>query len=204
MRVRRCLTSETSSRRDARRVSTVGCVVRATGVVLLMTLCGCASAMQKQREAALGPSAADRYEEAYRAGMEAALRGYQEHYLDSDFPYANWSPPLVQRTWIPPRIVGGVFIPGHMDDVIIKPGAWKREFAAPLSTYRPLSHTRPYAHDRAVGWADRRSQVVRPKGDDPAIRPERRASPSRATQSTEDMSGDWAVLPPPAATWLTQ
>ena len=70
--------------------------------------------------------------------MDAALRGYQEQMLDNDFPYRNWSPPLVQRLWVPPRITGGVFIPGHMDDVIVKPGAWKREFSAPLSTHQPL------------------------------------------------------------------
>jgi hypothetical protein len=160
--------------------------------------------MQQQRGSTSGLSAADRYEEAYRAGMEAALRGYHEHYLDNDFPYANWSPPLVQRLWIPPRIVGGVFIPGHMDDVIIKPGAWKREFTAPLSTHRPLSHTRPYAHDRAVGWADRRSHAVMPEGTDQTIPRERRASPSRSAQPTESASGDWVVLPPPEATWLTK
>jgi hypothetical protein len=178
--------------------------MRATGVVLLVTLCGCASTVQKQGQSTPSLSAADRYEEAYRAGMEAALRGYQEHYLDNDFPYANWSPPLVQRTWIPPRIVGGVFIPGHMDDVIIKPGAWKREFAAPLTTHRPLSYTRPYAHDRAVGWADRRNQVVTPEDTETERSRARRASPSRAAPSTEEKPGDWAVLPPPEATWLTQ
>lgn len=203
MRVQRCLTSGTSSGRDARRVSAHGCVVRATGVMLLVMLCGCASTRQKQ-SGSLDLSSADHYEEAYRAGMEAALRGYQEHYLDNDFPYANWSPPLVQRTWIPPRIVGGVFIPGHMDDVIIKPGAWKREFAAPLSTYRPLSHTRPYAHDRAVGWADRRNQVVTPEDTETERSRARRASPSRGASSTEERPDDWAVLPPPDAAWLTQ
>lgn len=98
---------------------------------------------------------ADVYEQAYRAGMQAALSAYQEQYLENDFPYHNWSAPLVQRVWVPPTIQHGLFIPGHMEEVIIKPGAWKREFAAPLSSHQPSSDTRPYTRDHRLGWADR-------------------------------------------------
>ena len=88
---------------------------------------------------------------AFRAGMETGLSAYAEHYLDNDFPYYNWSTPLVQRTWIPPRITGGVFYPGHMAEVLITPGAWKREYAAPISSHRGVSAQRRSPHERPVG-----------------------------------------------------
>ena len=140
---------------------------------------------------------------AYRAGMEAALRGYQEQTVDNDFPYRNWSPPLVQRLWVPPRITGGVFIPGHMEEVIVKPGAWKREFSAPLSAHQSLSDTRPYTHDRTTEAFDRwpadgsaDARVSAPSRVPPAPR----VHPTPRPGST----ADWAELPPPGRQWLQQ
>lgn len=140
---------------------------------------------------------------AYRAGMEAALRGYQEQTLDNDFPYRNWSPPLVQRLWVPPRITGGVFIPGHMDEVIVKPGAWKREFSAPLSSHQPLSDTRPYTRDRAVGASDRWPSAT--EADTRSVAPSRVSPAPRvnAKPRTGTTTG-WAELSPPGSHWLQQ
>jgi hypothetical protein len=137
---------------------------------------------------------------AYRAGMEAALRGYQEQTLDNDFPYRNWSPPLVQRLWVPPRIAGGVFIPGHMDEVIVKPGAWKREFSAPLSSHQSLSNTRPNTHDRAVGASDRWPA----DGDtDASVPPPSRVPPAPHVHPPlhPGTASGWAELPPPGRQW---
>ncbi len=203
MRVMSFSTGQTGSGRDT-HMGSAGWRVACSIAVLLAALCSCAPAVHRRSGRAQGLSPADTYDEAYRAGMEAALRAYQEQYLDNDFPYTNWSPPLVQRVWMPPQIVGGVFIPGHMDDVIIKPGAWKREFAAPLSSHQPLSHTRPYTHDHTVGWADRPS--LAPAPDTTAQEPVReRQGPDRwpAPPGTAGARA-WAGLPPPDAAWLTK
>lgn len=163
--------------------------------MLLVLLSGCAAT----RPLAVTP-APEALQAAYRAGMEAALRGYQEQMLDNDFPYRNWSPPLVQRLWVPPRMTGGVFIPGHMDDVIIKPGAWKREFSAPLSTHQPLSQTRPYTRERVVGAADRLRAM--PSAQARATSSQRVPPAPRASMRTPDVAEtEWAELPAPGDHW---
>ena len=163
--------------------------------VLLLMLSGCTAT--RPPEATPEPAA---LQAAYRAGMDAALRGYQEQMLDNDFPYRNWSPPLVQRLWVPPRITGGVFIPGHMDDVIIKPGAWKREFSVPLSTHQPLSQTRPYTRERVVGGADRpQSQLSATERATPSLRVP--PAPSTSTRTPHAPETGWAELPAPGDQW---
>jgi hypothetical protein len=163
--------------------------------VLLVLLSGCTAA--RPLDATPVPEA---LQAAYRAGMEAALRGYQEQMLDNDFPYRNWSPPLVQRLWVPPRMTGGVFIPGHMDDVIVKPGAWKREFSAPLSTHQPLSQTRPYTRERVVGAADRTQSM--PSAHERATSSLRvPPAPRVSTRPPPAPETGWAELPAPGAHW---
>ena len=142
------------------------------------------------------PAETDALQAAYRAGLQTALRGYQEQMLDHDFPYTNWSPPLVQRLWVPARITGGVFIPGHMEEVIVKPGAWKREFSAPLSTHQPTSQTRPYTRERPVGSADRPRSAA--AGEDRVPSPSRVPAVPRRPATT---GAGWAELPPPGDQW---
>ena len=163
--------------------------------VMVLVLSGCTAT--RPLEATPEPEA---LQAAYQAGMEAALRGYQEHMLENDFPYRNWSPPLVQRLWVPPRITGGVFIPGHMDEVIVKPGAWKREFSAPLSTHQPLSQTRPYTRERVVGAADRPRSALGAEdgGTAPARVP---PAPRTATSTPQAPETSWAELPTPGDQW---
>jgi hypothetical protein len=120
--------------------------------------------------------------------------------LDNDFPYTNWSPPLVQRLWMPARITNGVFIPGHMEDVIITPGAWKREFSAPLSTNQSASQTRPYTHDRPIGSADR-SRSLDAEADALSARGRVPANPRRAARPATSTGSAWAELPMPGAHW---
>ncbi len=163
--------------------------------VLLVLLSGCTAT--RPLDATPVPEA---LQAAYRAGMEAALRGYQEQMLDNDFPYRNWSPPLVQRLWVPPRMTGGVFIPGHMDDVIIKPGAWKREFSAPLSTHQPLSQTRPYTRERVVGAADR-PQSHRSAAERATSSLRVPPAPRVATRPPQAPETGWAELPAPGDHW---
>jgi hypothetical protein len=164
--------------------------------VLLLMLSGCTAT--RPFGATPEPEA---LQAAYRAGMDAALRGYQEQMLDNDFPYRNWSPPLVQRLWVPPRITGGVFIPGHMDEVIVKPGAWKREFSAPLSTHQPLSQTRPYTRERVVGAADRPRSIM--SADDRPTSALRLPPVPRASTGTPHApETGWAELPVPGDQWV--
>ena len=68
------------------------------------------------------PTEADVQTDAFQAGVRAALESYATQYLDNDFPYYNWHAPLVQQTWIPPQISGGVLIPGHLEYLTITPG----------------------------------------------------------------------------------
>ena len=146
------------------------------------------------------PTESEALQAAYRAGLQTALRGYQEQMLDNDFPYTNWSPPLVQRLWMPARITNGVFIPGHMEDVIITPGAWKREFSAPLSTHQSASQTRSYTHDRPVGTADR-APSLNAEADAVSSRVRVPANLRRAARPPTSTGSAWAELPMPGAQW---
>ena len=163
-------------------------------LLTLVMLSGCAA-----RPSPMSATDTEALQKAYRAGLQTALRGYQEEMLDHDFPYTNWNPPLVQRLWIPARITGGVFIPGHMEDVIVKPGAWKREFSAPLSTHRSASQTRPYTHDQPVGSADRpRAGAEADATPSPSQVP---VIPRPSTKPTLPTGSAWAELPRPSAHW---
>ena len=150
------------------------------------------------------PTEADVQTAAFQAGVRAALESYATQYLDNDFPYYNWHAPLVQQTWIPPQISGGVLIPGHLEYLTIKPGAYKREFAAPLSSQRSLMDQRSYVREHPLGWAE--PAPPPPRGGAPVSS---RASPPAATgppvagASEGVKSGrPWAALPPPSARWL--
>jgi hypothetical protein len=123
-------------------------------VIGLCLFIGCASTRTVSRSVASdpdGPNAVDPIAAAFRAGMHAGLNAYAEHYLDNDFPYYNWHSPLVQRTWMPPIITGGILYPGHMADIVTLPGAWKREYAAPISSRRGVSEQRPFLRERPTG-----------------------------------------------------
>jgi len=171
-----------------------GCVWRFLCLCMFVTLGGCAARAPQPT-----PTETEALQAAYRAGLQTALRGYQEQMFDNDFPYTNWSPPLVQRLWMPARITNGVFIPGHMEDVIVTPGAWKREFSAPLSTHRSASQTRPYTHDQPVGSADRpRAGAEADATPSPSQVP---VIPRPSTKPTLPTGSAWAELPRPSVHW---
>ena len=149
------------------------------------------------------PTEAEVQTAAFQAGVRAALESYATQYLDNDFPYYNWHAPLVQQTWIPPQISGGVLIPGHLEYLTITPGAYKREFAAPLSSQRSLMDQRPYVREHPLGWAE---PAPSPRVGAPVSS---RASPPAATGppvggTNEGVTSGrpWAALPPPSAHWL--
>lgn len=68
--------------------------------------------------------------EAYRQGVREALHQTTEG-LGRD-PRWTWAAPVVQEVWIPPQIVNAVYIPGHREWVLIRPGQWQAQFGLPL------------------------------------------------------------------------
>ena len=170
--------------------------------LVLGLLAGCTPPTQ---ERVTFPNEDDVRAEAFQAGVRAALESYATQYLDNDFPYYRWQAPLMQQTWIPPQISGGVLIPGHTEYVTIKPGAYKREFAAPLSSQRSLMDKRPYVREHPPGWAEATPTMPRTGTTVPSV-----ASPAATTRPPAVRSGvsgesqrPWAALPPPGARWLT-
>jgi hypothetical protein len=149
------------------------------------------------------PAEAEVQTAAFQAGVRAALESYATQYLDNDFPYYNWHAPLVQQTWIPPQISGGVLIPGHLEYLTITPGAYKREFAAPLSSQRSLMDQRPYVREHPLGWAEPApSPRVGPPVSSRASPPAATGPPVAGTNEGGKSGRPWAALPPPSARWL--
>lgn len=71
-------------------------------------------------------------ENAYRQGVRDAVRQLTEG-LGRD-PRWTWVTPIVQEVWLPPQVLNGVFIPGHREWVMIRPGQWQAEFGLPLGS----------------------------------------------------------------------
>ena len=169
-------------------------------VLALMTLAACTPATR----APVAPQTeVDVRAEAFQAGVRATLESYATQYLDNDFPYYSWHAPLVQQTWIPPQIRGGVLIPGHLAYVTITPGAYRRAFAAPLTSQRSLMEQRPYVREYPLGWAE--PAPTPPRVDVPVssrAAPPAAAGPPEAGMREGVPSGrPWATLPPPGARW---
>lgn len=169
-------------------------------VLALMMLAACTPAM---RVPITPPTEVDVRAEAFQAGVRAALESYATQYLDNDFPYYQWQAPLVQHVWLPPRISGGVLIPGHMTYVTITPGAYKREFAAPLSSQRSLMDRRPTVRDHPLGWAESTRATPRigaPVSSLPSP-PAAAGPPTAGVREGGEAGRPWAMLPPPGARW---
>ncbi len=168
-------------------------------LLMLMTLAACTPA---PRAPVMPPMAADVRAEAFQAGVRATLESYATQYLDNDFPYYYWHAPLVQQTWIPPQISGGVLIPGHLEYVTITPGAYARAFAAPLTSQRSLMDQRPAVREHPLGWAE---PAPTPRlGAPVSSRPSPAAAAGPAAGRSEGAPSErpWATLPPPGTRWL--
>lgn len=176
---------------------------RSQCVIAVLALTMLAACTPATRAPVAPQTAGDVRAAAFQAGVRATLESYATQYLDNDFPYYQWQVPLVQQTWIPPQISGGVLIPGHLAYVAITPGAYRRAFAAPLTSQRSLMEQRPYVREHPLGPAE------------PAPTPPRvgapvssRAAPPAATgppaaRASEGAPSErpWAALPPPSARW---
>ncbi len=74
----------------------------------------------------------DAYAKGYREGVRENIQQFGREFIGNNFPYYYWQAPLVQKVYIPARIVGGSFQPGHWEYVIIMPGYWREEFGYPI------------------------------------------------------------------------
>ena len=105
-----------------------------TAVLALFFLNGCKTTQVKRDRKALRTLIhKEAYQQGYQEGVKENVRGVMESFSGNDFPYFSWQPPLVQRVWVPPYILKGSYIPGHWEEVIIKPGQWRREQGYPIS-----------------------------------------------------------------------
>jgi hypothetical protein len=69
------------------------------------------------------------YKRAYQDGVRDTLREYKSRMRAREtFVY---EPPILQEVWIPGRVIGGTFYPGHAEKVIVAPGQWVEENAIP-------------------------------------------------------------------------
>lgn len=173
---------------------------RVVAVLALTMLAACAPA---RRAPATPQPAVDVRAEAFRAGVRATLESYATQYLDNDFPYYQWQAPLVQQTWIPPQISGGVLIPGHLAYVTITPGAYTRAFAAPLTSHRSLMEQRPYVREHPPGWAEPAPTTPRVGAlvSSRAAPPTAAGPPAARASERPPSERPWAALPPPSARW---
>jgi len=74
----------------------------------------------------------DAYRKGYREGVRENIQKFSSEFLGNNFPYYYWEAPLVQKVYIPARIVGGSFQPAHWEYVIIMPGQWEEKFGWPI------------------------------------------------------------------------
>lgn len=75
------------------------------------------------------PADPDFYKNAYEQGVRDTVREFKSRMrARSQFV---WEPPIVQEVWVPGRVVGGTFYPGHSEKVIVSPGRWVEENGVP-------------------------------------------------------------------------
>ncbi len=91
------------------------------------------SELGKYREEKVWLDEEEAYTEGYRNGVKENIQQFAREFYGSPFPYYYWQAPLVQKVYIPARIVGGTFQPAHWEYVIILPGQWREKFGYPIT-----------------------------------------------------------------------
>ena len=95
-------------------------------VVLVLSTTGCVSSRLFVKK---------EYDDGYLRGFKEGSKYNLNRYKYDDvggLPYKYWTKPMVQRIYLPPRIVGGCMVPGHYEYVTIVPGQWRTHFAYPI------------------------------------------------------------------------
>lgn len=89
----------------------------------VMLLAGCSTFGKKD----------DAFEAGYRLGVKENMQDFTQSFYGNDFPYFYWVSPVVQNVRIPAHIANGVFIPEHIEPVVIEPAKWRKEFSYPIN-----------------------------------------------------------------------
>lgn len=76
--------------------------------------------------------AEDAYAKGYRSGVKENINLLASEFVGNNFPYYYWQAPLVQKVFMPSRIVGGCYVPAHYEYVVILPGEWKEKYGYPI------------------------------------------------------------------------
>lgn len=74
----------------------------------------------------------DAYAKGYRTGVRENVGLLASEFAGNNFPYYYWQAPLVQKVFMPSRIIGGVYMPAHYEYVIILPGEWREQYGYPI------------------------------------------------------------------------
>jgi hypothetical protein len=73
------------------------------------------------------------FEEGFRLGVRENVEDFAQRFYGNDFPYFYWQSPVVQNVKIPAHIANGVFVPEHIEPVVIEPAKWRKEFSYPIN-----------------------------------------------------------------------
>lgn len=106
---------------SGRKAERVGLVCEPEGEVLICRKEDEAEEAEKKR-----PPSKGEVDTAYKKGFEDALSQMKQ--MASEYMKAQgyeWQRPMVQKVWLPPQIVNGLFIPGHHEYVLLNPAEWK-------------------------------------------------------------------------------
>ncbi len=91
------------------------------------------SELGKYKEERVWLDEEEAYAEGYRSGVKENIQQFAREFYGSPFPYYYWQAPMVQKVYLPARIVGGTFQPAHWEYVIILPGKWREKFGYPIT-----------------------------------------------------------------------
>ena len=100
-------------------------------ISFLVLLAGCSTFSRKDKT----------FEAGYRLGVKENMQDFTQSFYGNDFPYFYWVSPVVQNVRIPAHIANGVFVPEHIEPVVIEPAQWRKEFSYPIE--RPKGKREP-------------------------------------------------------------
>jgi hypothetical protein len=92
-------------------------------ISFLVLLAGCSTFSRKEKT----------FEAGYRLGVKENVEDFAQSFYGNDFPYFYWVSSVVQNVRIPAHIANGVFIPEHIEPVVIEPAKWRKEFSYPIN-----------------------------------------------------------------------
>ncbi len=113
--------------------------------LLLICISGCATTQGSVKQV---------YEQGYRAGVNEQMEAIAAKFQGGQFPYYQWTAPIVQDVRVPAHIANGVFVPEHNELVLIKPGEWQKSPAYPISGNKVTEHQEKKDHEQSTSIND--------------------------------------------------